>query len=91
MAAKITTVTFEIDAQHHKDGQFSIPKKVCDLLEIQNGGKIALIIKSSSGTKEFIKKLSSGTEIYGADISQCVKAGEKITVTASNPEHSQPA
>lgn len=91
MTAKITAVTFEIDAQRYRNGQFSIPKKMCDLLEIQNGGEIALIIKSSSCTLETIKNLLSGTEIYGADISQCVKAGEKITVTASNPKHSQPA
>jgi len=85
MAPTIISITFEIDAQNHKDGHFSVPRGVCNLLGLQAGDDIALFIKSSSRTLEITKKLSSGTEIYGSDIAECVKAGERITVTASCP------
>ncbi len=85
MTTTIIAVTFEVDAQHHKDGQFTVPKKVCDLLELKSGDEIKVAIKSSSATFEITKKLSSGTEIYGTDISRHVKAGDRIIVTVSRP------
>jgi hypothetical protein len=86
MATTIISVTFEVDAQRHKDGQFSVPKNVCDLLRLQDEDYIALVIKSADGVKfKTTKKLSSGKEIYGPEISEHVKAGDRITVTASRP------
>jgi hypothetical protein len=86
MPATIVSVTFDIDAQSHKNGQFSVPRRVCDILGLRNRDHIDLVIRSSAGTLETTKRLSSGTEIYGSEIAGHVKAGERIQVTASRPK-----
>lgn len=83
MAHKIISVTYEIDAQNHKDGQFSVPKKICEFLELNSEDNVALEIISSKGALSTQSKLASGYEIYGQNISNHVSAGEKITVTVS--------
>lgn len=85
MSNSIISVTFQIDAQSHADGHFSVPRKVCDILDLEPGEEIALIIKSEKGILSVQKKLASGTEIYGPDIREFVKQGERIVVTASRP------
>jgi bifunctional DNA-binding transcriptional regulator/antitoxin component of YhaV-PrlF toxin-antitoxin module len=87
MAANIYAVTFESEAQSHKDGQFSIPKEVCDILGLESGDQIYLDIRTSSGERfTGQKQLKSGLEIYGTDIAQYVKALQPITVTAAKPQ-----
>ena len=83
MAATIISVTFEVDAQNHKDGQFSVPKAVCSILGLDAGEDITVIIESSASKPKIATKLASGTEIYGSEIAQYVKAGQRIRVTAS--------
>lgn len=85
MTPKIVSITFEIDAQSHRDGQFTIPAKVCELLELKPEDDIVLFIETSSATFATIQKLSSGTEIYGPEVSRYVKAGERIRVMAAHP------
>lgn len=83
MSANIISVTFEINAQRHTDGQFTVPKNVCDLMGLKGGDKVSLVIISPQGSDVFESKLSSGTEIYGPDIAEIVKAGDLIQVTVS--------
>lgn len=71
----VISITFEINAQSHRDGQFTVPKQVCDLLGLKPGEEISSLIEPMKIPT--IKKLSSGTEIYGSDISNYVKAGKK--------------
>lgn len=82
MAIGRKSVTFKVKAQRHKDGQFSVPKKICDKLELKGGDKIALTIRSSAGIWRTVATLRSGREIYGTGMAKHVKAGEKIVVTA---------
>jgi bifunctional DNA-binding transcriptional regulator/antitoxin component of YhaV-PrlF toxin-antitoxin module len=49
MAVNIYAVTFESEAQSHRDGQFSIPKEVCDILGLESGDDIHLHIRTPLG------------------------------------------
>ena len=81
MKPKVISITFEVDAQNHKDGQFTVPKEICDLLEIRGGDKIFVEIKNQRIPTE----LKSGTEVYGTEFSSLIKAGERIRVTLNLP------
>lgn len=88
MNHKILSVTFEINAQLHDDGQFSVPAEVCRILDTQkNGGLLHLVIHSTSGEHLFTgeKALASGREIYGTELKDHIKKGQRIKVTASIP------
>jgi len=80
---KIISVTFEVDAQNCKDGQFSVPKKVCDFLEVTGDDNIKLEITSNSQSHKYETKLKSGNEIYGGNLAEYVKKGSRITVKIS--------
>jgi bifunctional DNA-binding transcriptional regulator/antitoxin component of YhaV-PrlF toxin-antitoxin module len=84
-ATTICAVIFEIDAQGHRDGQFSVPKAVCEILGLAAGDEVALVIRTPKVTFEVTKRLSSGTEVYGQDIAAYVRAGDRLRVTASPP------
>ncbi|MFC2063711.1 hypothetical protein ACFLXB_01265 [Chloroflexota bacterium] len=85
MKPNILSVTFEINAQSHKDGQFTVPNDVCIILGLDNEDMIRLVVETPGGTHLFSgeKKLSSGHEIYGPEINNFVKAGQRIRVHAS--------
>ena len=88
MNHQVISVTFEVDAQSHKDGIFSMPTEVCEILGgLNNGDPVALVIQSTNGTLLYSgeKTLASGKEIYGADLKDHVKAGQRIRVTVSIP------
>ena len=85
MNMTICSVTYEIDAQSHRAGQFSVPKAVCDILNLGPGDAIALVIRTPKVQFEITKPLASGTEIYGPDIAEYVAAGVRLRVTASRP------
>lgn len=85
MSVTICSVTYEIDAQSHRGGQFTVPKAVCDILGLQAGDQVALVIKTPKVTFEATKPLSSGTEIYGPEIAEYVEAGTRLRITASRP------
>lgn len=80
---RIISVTFETTAQSHKDGQFSVPQLACDALGLKSGDGIALFIETPLGVLPTVTQLKSGTEIYGKDIAEVVKAGSQIRVIAS--------
>lgn len=84
-AATICSVTFEIDAQRHANGQFSVPRAVCRILELRPGERVALTVETPRGSFKVTKALSSGTEIYGQDIVRYVSAGDRLRITASRP------
>lgn len=86
MGHQVLSVTFEVDAQSSSDGRFSIPAEVCQLLgSLSTGDTVRLVIQTPSGALLFAgtKQLSSGTEIYGADMAERIKAGQRIRVIAS--------
>jgi len=88
MNHQIISVTFEVDAQSHADGRFSVPTEVCEILGgLKNGDLVNLVIQSKSGAQLYAgeKTLASGREIYGADLKDHIKAGQRIRVTASKP------
>lgn len=79
MNHKVLSVTFETNAQSHKDGQFTVPREVCDLMGIGNGDMIMVEIKGH----KISAKLASGTEVYGPEFRELIKAGERIVVAIS--------
>ncbi len=86
MSHQVISVTFEINAQSHKDGVFSIPAEVCKILgDLKNDDQVNLVVQSTSGDQLFAgkKALASGKEIYGADLKDLIKAGQRIRVTVS--------
>jgi hypothetical protein len=88
MSHEVLSVTFEIDAQSSEAGRFSIPADVCGALrDLKDGDPVRLVIQTPAGILLFLgeKVLGSGREIYGADIRECVKAGQRIRVHVSRP------
>lgn len=86
MAHQVLSVTFEVNAQSHSNGQFSIPAEVCRILGcLRSGDTIRLMIQTQSGVLLFDgpKQLASGAEIYGPDMAERIRAGQRIRVTAS--------
>ena len=86
MSHRVLSVTFEIDAQSHSDGQFSIPAEVCAILGgLKSGDLVRLVIETPSGTLLFSgeKQLASGREIYGPEMKERIKAGQRVRVFAS--------
>jgi bifunctional DNA-binding transcriptional regulator/antitoxin component of YhaV-PrlF toxin-antitoxin module len=89
VAYEILAVTFEVDAQN-RDGQFTIPKEVRDILGLKEEDEVHLVFEiSPREQKTRIKQLKSGPEIYDTeenpDLREFVKAGQRIKVTASRP------
>jgi bifunctional DNA-binding transcriptional regulator/antitoxin component of YhaV-PrlF toxin-antitoxin module len=91
MAYEILAVTFEIDAQKTRDGQFTVPKPVRDILGLNFEKEVHLVIENSTGQRRTrVKQLKSGPEIYDTeanpDLREFVKAGQRIKVTASRSQ-----
>ena len=86
MNHQVISVAFDVDAQSHSDGQFSVPAEVCEILGgLKNGDLVNLVIQSTSDEQLYAgkKSLASGREIYGADLKDHIKAGQRIRVTVS--------
>jgi hypothetical protein len=79
MNEKILSVTFEVVAQRYKNGRFSVPQSVCEILNIRSGDNIIVEINNN----RFDLKLTSGREVDSSELSQVVKAREKIQVKIS--------
>ncbi|PMM04197.1 hypothetical protein BCT63_01695 [Vibrio kanaloae] len=79
---RILSVEFETTSQNWREGQFSIPSDVANLLSLSNEKKIVLDITSSKGTKSFITEIKSGLEIY--PLQQFVGKNELIRVRVSS-------
>ena len=47
MSYKITSVIFEVDAQN-RDGQFTVPKKICDFLDVGPEDNVTITINGKS-------------------------------------------
>jgi hypothetical protein len=92
---KVVAIVFETKAQEWRDGQFSVPEEVTDLLGLKGSDEIALVVRRLDPSREVlyigVKPLMSGKEIYGAaDIGKCLKRGERILVEASLPPTANP-
>lgn len=85
MSATVISVTFLTQTQPSSNGRFSVPTKVCDLLDLDSSTPIGLVIESSKGTLVITKTLMSGTEIYGPEIAQHVTNDPTIRVTVYRP------
>jgi hypothetical protein len=64
MSFNALSVEFEIDAQKWREGQFSIPKAICDLLEIGHESDALVEITTRMGTKCYRVTIKSGYEVY---------------------------
>lgn len=85
MSYDVLSVTFEKDAMRHRDGHFTIPKKICELINLAPGDQVHLIIRTVKGDFLYAGKwqMKSGYEIYGGELRERIKAGERIIVTVS--------
>ncbi len=85
MPLDILSVTFEKEAMSHKNGNFSVPTAVCELLGFKPNDHAYLIISHPNGGHLFSGKwqLKSGYEIYGKEMAERIKAGQRIRVTIS--------
>ncbi len=85
---KVKAVVYEISVQNWRP-QFTVPESVSTFLGLEHEEEAALVVRrypSMEVAFEGIKRLKSGTEIYGAeDINKCLKPGERIEVEASRP------
>jgi hypothetical protein len=87
MNEKIISVTLELDAQRWGP-QFSVPKRVCELLDVGSGDQVKLTILDQLGNKllDGTKFLKSGTEIYGLDVAASIAPGQRIRIEVSKAD-----
>jgi len=87
MSEEIISVTFEKRAMEYKDGHFSVPTKVCELLGFDYDDDTHIVISHPRGTILFAgnRQMKSGYEFYGKDFAQIIKGGDRIRVTISKP------
>ena len=86
MAHKTISVTFSIEAQNWRDGQFSIPVEYCRLLGVDQGDPVLLSIRSWDGYTPLYagsEQLKSGNEIYSNALRDAVSAGQVLIVEVS--------
>ena len=81
MTSRVFSVKYEINAQNWRDGQFSIPVDVANILALQDEDQLSLEVCSHKGVKTFITTMKSGKEIYG--LSEHVDAGELVVVSVT--------
>jgi hypothetical protein len=79
MKTKIISVTFEATAQNYTNGRLTVPKSICDLMELDVEDGIVVKIKGQT----IKSKLKSSAEIYGKEIANLIAAGETVNVTIS--------
>jgi len=87
MAHSTLSITFSIQAQQWRDGQFTIPIEYCKLLGVDAGDKVALSVRAwntpqplYTGTEE----LKSGNEVYSDKLRDAVKAGLQLIVEVAS-------
>jgi len=86
MKPQIISVTYA--ATIHETGDtFVVPDKAREALDLtEDKAEIELRIHTpSGGSFSVVKRMMSGPEIYGPDIKERVKAGDRILVEASRP------
>ncbi len=76
---KVLSAEFEIEAQSWRDGQFSIPTEIIDLMGVSKADDLILEITSSKGTRIIRGKIKSGNEIYG-NLFDHISSGELLRV-----------
>lgn len=83
MSYDILSVKFEVDSPLYENGQFSVPIEVCSALDVKPGDNVSLTIENPMGKPFYtgVKTIGLHTKIHGSDLSNCVKAGQRITVT----------
>ena len=85
MSYEILSVTFEVDSPFYEKGQFTVPIEVCSALDVRPGDDVSLTIETPKGKPIYsgVRTLEQKTKIRGADLSDCLKGGERIKVTIS--------
>ena len=82
--SEIVSITFDVTS-HKVPGHFSVPMAVCRVLGLENDAHIALVIETRSGSFPLLTQMKSGTEVYGHNLEEYVRAHERIRVTAMRP------
>jgi bifunctional DNA-binding transcriptional regulator/antitoxin component of YhaV-PrlF toxin-antitoxin module len=86
MAHQTLSITFTIQAQEWRDGQFTIPIEYCRLLEVDQGDKVLLFIRLWNGHHPVFtgtEELKSGNEVYSDKLRDAISAGDQIIVEVS--------
>lgn len=86
MAHKTLAVTFTIEAQSWRDGQFSIPVEYCRLLGVDQGDSVLLFIRAWDGHTPLYtgtEELKSGNEVYSDALRDAVSAGQRLIIEVS--------
>jgi bifunctional DNA-binding transcriptional regulator/antitoxin component of YhaV-PrlF toxin-antitoxin module len=86
MAHQTLSITFTIQAQEWRDGQFTIPIEYCRLLEVNQGDSVLLFIRLWNGHQHVFtgtEELKSGNEVYSDKLRDAVKAGDQLIVEVS--------
>ena len=77
-------ITFLVTAQHHEDGHFSLPKSLARELGLGPGDAVRLTVSSSHGTWTGDHQLRSGLELYGVELRDVVRRGERVRVSVGH-------
>lgn len=83
MDHKTIEITFVVTAQRHDDGQFSLPKPLARELGLGSGDPIRLTVSSTHGTWTGASNLRSGLEIYGPELRNVVRRGERVRASVA--------
>lgn len=81
MPEKYISIEFQVRAQNYTNDRFTIPKKIVDLLELDEDTKMILEITSAKGTTSYLTTTKSGPEIYS--LKNHVGKSESIRVRIS--------
>ena len=86
MAHQTLSITFTIQAQEWRDGQFTIPIEYCRILGVGQDDKVLLFVRKWNGHDHIFtgtEELKSGNEVYSKKLRDAVKAGEQLIVEVS--------
>ena len=86
MAHQTLSITFTIQAQEWRDGQFTIPIEHCRILGVDQGDKVLLFVRKWNGHDHIYtgtEELKSGNEVYSEKLRDAIEAGTQLIVEVS--------
>jgi len=75
-------ITYTISAQSD-DARFSVPKPICDLLDVGPGEMLRICIRNGDMTLHTQTHLKSGREVYGEQFRKFINPGDELRVTVA--------
>jgi len=74
-------ITYTISAQD--DGEFSVPKQICDLLNTGSGEMLRVCIRNGNMTLHTEDHLREERKFYGEQFKNFIKQGDELRVTVA--------